>query len=50
MAQTVVGLFNSATEAQQAFQELMSAGFVKSNVDVAAQDAQQAQQLNYYRL
>ena len=45
MAQTVVGLFNSASEAQQAVQQLMSAGFVQSNVDVAAQDAQQAQHL-----
>ena len=45
MAQTVVGLFNSASEAQQAVQQLMTAGFIQSNVDVAAQDAQQAQQL-----
>lgn len=44
MAQTVVGLFNSASEAQQAVQQLMSAGFIQSNVDVAAQDAQQVQQ------
>jgi uncharacterized protein (TIGR02271 family) len=46
MAQTVVGLFNSASEAQQAVQQLMSAGFVQSNVDVAAQDAQNAQRLS----
>jgi uncharacterized protein (TIGR02271 family) len=45
MAQTVVGLFNSASEAQQAVQKLMSAGFVQSNVDVAAQDAQNAQRM-----
>ena len=45
MAQTVIGLFNSASEAQQAVQELMSAGFTQSNVDVAAQDAQVAQRL-----
>jgi uncharacterized protein (TIGR02271 family) len=45
MAQTVVGLFNSASEAQQAVQKLMSAGFVGSNVDVAAQDAQNAQRV-----
>ncbi len=37
MAQTVVGLFNSASEAQQAVQKLTSAGFVRDNVDVAAQ-------------
>ncbi len=37
MAQTVVGLFNSASEAQQAVQQLTSAGFVRDNVDVAAQ-------------
>lgn len=45
MAQTVIGLFNSASEAQQAVQQLMSAGFTQSNVDVAAQDAQNAQRL-----
>ncbi|HEX8330309.1 MAG TPA: YsnF/AvaK domain-containing protein [Hymenobacter sp.] len=45
MAQTVIGLFNSASEAQQAVQKLMSAGFIQSNVDVAAQDAQRAQHL-----
>jgi uncharacterized protein (TIGR02271 family) len=45
MAQTVVGLFNSASEAQQAVQNLMSAGFIQSNVDVAAQDAQNAQRM-----
>jgi len=45
MAQTVVGLFNSASEAQQAVQQLMSAGFIRSNVDVAAQDAQNAQRM-----
>jgi uncharacterized protein (TIGR02271 family) len=45
MAQTVVGLFNSASEAQQAVQQLMSAGFEQSNVDVAAQDARNAQQM-----
>lgn len=37
MAQTVVGLFNSASEAQQAVQKLTSAGFVRDNVDMAAQ-------------
>ena len=36
MAQTVVGLFNSASEAQQAVQELTTAGFVRDNVDVSA--------------
>lgn len=45
MSQTVVGLFNSASEAQQAVQQLMSAGFHQSNVDVAAQDARNAQRL-----
>ncbi len=42
MAQTVVGLFNSASEAQQAVQQLVSAGFMRDNVDMAAQ--QQGQQ------
>ena len=37
MAQTVVGLFNSASEAQQAVQQLTSAGFVRDNVDLSAQ-------------
>ena len=45
MAQTVIGLFDSASEAQQAVQKLMAAGFVQSNVDIAAQDARQAQNL-----
>ena len=45
MAQTVIGLFDSASEAQQAVQKLMAAGFVQSNVDVAAQDARNAQHL-----
>ena len=45
MAQTVIGLFNSASEAQHAVQQLMSAGFIQSNVDVAAHDAQVAQHL-----
>ena len=45
MSQTVIGLFNSASEAQQAVQKLMSAGFVQSNVDVAAQDARNAEAL-----
>ena len=44
MSQTVVGVFNSATDAQTAVDKLMSSGFVKSSVDVAAQDAQMAQQ------
>jgi uncharacterized protein (TIGR02271 family) len=43
--QTVVGLFNSASEAQQAVQKLMSTGFIESNVDVAAHDAQTAQRM-----
>ncbi len=37
MAQTVVGLFNSASEAQQAVQQLTSAGFVRDKVDMSAQ-------------
>ncbi|WP_035566897.1 YsnF/AvaK domain-containing protein [Hymenobacter sp. IS2118] len=45
MSQTVVGLFDSASEAQQAVQNLISAGFIKSNVDVAAQDAQNAKRM-----
>ena len=45
MSQTVIGLFNSASEAQQAVTKLINANFVKSNVDVAAQDARQAKHL-----
>lgn len=45
MAQTVVGLFNSASEAQQAVQQLISAGFVRDNVDMAAQQQGQQSQM-----
>lgn len=37
MAQTVVGLFSSASAAQQAVQQLTSAGFLRDSVDMAAQ-------------
>lgn len=37
MAQTVVGIFDDASEAQTAVQELMEAGFSRSNIDMSAQ-------------
>jgi uncharacterized protein (TIGR02271 family) len=36
MAQTVVGIFNSASEAQNAKQQLISNGFTDMNVDIAS--------------
>ncbi len=37
MASTVIGVFDSATEAQQAVDQLVSAGFSRSNIDLSAQ-------------
>lgn len=37
MAQTVVGIFDSASDAQYAVQQLVSNGFSRDNIDVAAQ-------------
>lgn len=37
MAQTVIGVFDDASEAQQAMQELMEAGFSRNNIDLSAQ-------------
>lgn len=37
MAQTVIGIFDSATEAQQAIQQLVSNGFMRDQIDVSAQ-------------
>jgi stress response protein YsnF len=42
MAQTVVGLFDNATEAQQAVQELLNKGFIQSNIDISNQNAASA--------
>jgi len=36
MAQTVIGLFDSASEAQRAVEQLVSNGFSRSNIDVSA--------------
>ncbi|MES2649901.1 MAG: YsnF/AvaK domain-containing protein [Bacteroidota bacterium] len=38
MAQTVIGIFNSASEAQNAKQQLISNGFTDMNVDIASGD------------
>ena len=45
MARTVVGLFNSAAEAQQAIEQLLTAGFLRSNVNLATQDTLRAAHL-----
>lgn len=37
MALTVIGVFDNASEAQQAVEQLVSAGFSRSNVDLSAQ-------------
>jgi uncharacterized protein (TIGR02271 family) len=36
MTQTVVGLFDNASEAQQAVQELLSSGFTNANIDISS--------------
>ena len=38
MAQTVIGMFDNATEAQQAVQELLDKGFTQSNIDISNQN------------
>lgn len=38
MAQTVIGMFDNATEAQQAVQELLNKGFTQSNIDISNQN------------
>ena len=35
--QTVVGIFDNASEAQKAVDELVDAGFMRSNIDISAQ-------------
>ncbi len=39
MAQTVIGIFNDASEAQTAMQELMEAGFSRNNIDLSTTDS-----------
>lgn len=39
MSQTVIGIFDSSREAQDAVEQLVSNGFSRSNIDIAAQDA-----------
>lgn len=39
MAQTVIGIFDDASEAQTAIQELMEAGFSRNNIDLSTQNA-----------
>ena len=38
MTHTVIGLFNTTNQAQNAFQQLLNNGFVSNNVDMSAQD------------
>jgi hypothetical protein len=38
MAQTVIGIFDDASEAQTAMQELMEAGFSRNNIDLSTQN------------
>jgi len=39
MAQTVIGIFDDASEAQTAMQELMEAGFSRNNIDLSTQNS-----------
>ncbi len=42
MTHTVIGIFDSLSEAQTAIQQLVSSGFAQQNIDVSAQDATSA--------
>lgn len=39
MAQTVIGIFDSASEAQQAVQQLISSGLNRNQIDISSQTA-----------
>ena len=39
MAQTVIGMFDHASEAQQAVKQLLNSGFTQANIDVSTQSA-----------
>jgi hypothetical protein len=41
MAQTVVGLFENSTEANNAVQQLLSQGFNRNQIDIATRDSAQ---------
>lgn len=45
MARTVIGLFNSAAQAQQAVEQLLAANFARSNINIATPDTLRAQHL-----
>lgn len=45
MSQTVVGLFNSASEAQLATEQLLAAGFQRTNLNLATSDTLRAEHL-----
>lgn len=45
MARTVVGLFNSAADAQHAAEQLLAAGFQRTSLHLATQDTLRAQHL-----
>jgi len=42
MAQTVIGMFDNATEAQQAVQELLNRGFTQNDIDISNQNTSDA--------
>lgn len=46
MAHTVIGVFDNATEAQQAVDELVSEGFSRSNIDLSAQTGSNSSDVN----
>lgn len=46
MAQTVIGVFDDASEAQTAVQELMEAGFSRSNIDLSTTDSSDADEVD----
>jgi len=41
MAQTVIGIFENASEAQNAVEQLLSSGFTRSNIDISIQNTSQ---------
>lgn len=47
MAQTVVGIFDSSSDAQNAVQQLMSSGFTQDSIDISTQNATDTTSNNY---
>ena len=42
MAQTVIGIFDSASEAQNAVEQLVDKGFTRSNIDISSQTSSES--------